>query len=59
MPKGQIPKTRRLRKTTATINKVLKTPRQMLGTPASLKKHGGLRKIGQLLGRSMSKGKGK
>ena len=59
MPKGQTPKTRRLRKTTALINKILETPTQMISTPASLKKHGGLKKIGKLLGRSMSKGKGK
>ena len=58
MPKGQTPKTRMLRKTTATVNKILKTP-QSLGLPASLRKHGKLKKISKLLGRSMSKGKGK
>ena len=57
MPKGQTPKVRKLRKTTAIMNKVRKDAKKF-GLPASLKKHGKIKKIKKFLG-PMSKGRGK
>ena len=57
MPKGQTPKVRKLRKTTAIMNKVSKDAKKF-GLPASLKKHGKMKKIKKFLG-PMSKGRGK
>ena len=58
MPKGQTPKVRKLRKTVATMNKIRKNAKKIV-LPDTLKKHGKLKKISKLLGRSMSKGRGK